>query len=71
MTNNQTTVKFEIFVTYPLLIIIGFYIIASAVVPFLNVNSKIFTTIFTLSGAIPAITLFLKEKLAKKQTKRI
>jgi hypothetical protein len=68
MTNNQTSTKLEIFVAYPLIIIIGFYMMASAVVPFLNVNPHIFTAVFTLSGGIPAITLFFKEKFYKIQT---
>lgn len=67
VTNNQTSNLIENFVAYPLIIIITLYMMASAVVPFLKVNPQIFTTIFTLSGGIPAITLFFKEKL--KNTK--
>ncbi len=60
VTINKTSNKFEVFVAYPLIIIIGFYMMASAVAPFLNVNPQIFTAIFTLSGTIPTMTLFFK-----------
>ena len=65
MTENQTALSLETLVAYPLMIVIGLYMVASALVPFLEVYPPIFTVVFTLSGGIPAVTLFLKEKLAK------
>ena len=71
MAENQISISLETLVAYPLMIIIGFYMTASAIVPFLQVYPPIFTVVFTLSGAIPAVTLYVKEKRSNlKQTKQ-
>lgn len=65
MTESQTAISLETLIAYPLMIIICLYMTASVFVPFLNVHPPIFTVVFTLSGGIPAVTLFLKERFSK------
>ena len=65
---NQFSKVIENFVAYPLIILIGLYVMASAIVPFIHVNNQTFTIIFTLAGGIPALTFFFKEKIPKQYT---
>ena len=53
------------FVTIPLIIIIGFYLIACTVAPFAQLNNQTFKIIFTLAAGAPTILFY-----SKSQTKR-
>jgi hypothetical protein len=39
--------------------------VASAIVPFLHLDDQTFRIIFTLSGGIPSLTFFFKNKMRK------
>jgi FtsH-binding integral membrane protein len=57
------------FVAIPLIIIIGLYLVASAITPFLNLNNQAFRIIFTLAGGVPTLIFFFKKKMRKLQKK--
>ena len=65
MGENQVGKTIEDFVAIPLIIIIGLYMVASAIVPFINLDNQNFSIIFTLSGGIPTLTFFFKNKMRK------
>jgi len=52
------------FVAIPLIIIIGLYLVASAITPFLNLNNQAFRIIFTLAGGVPTLIFFLQKEKA-------
>ena len=62
---NQVSKTIEDFIAIPLIIIIGLYMMASAIVPFINLDNQNFSIIFTLSGGIPSLTFFFKNKMRK------
>lgn len=62
---NQVGKTIEDFIAMPLIIIIGLYMMASAIVPFINLDNQNFSIIFTLSGGIPTLTFFFKSKMRK------
>jgi len=62
---NQVSKAIEDFIVIPLIIIIGLYMVASAIVPFLHLDNQTFRIIFTLAGGIPTLTFFLKKKMRK------
>jgi hypothetical protein len=62
---NQVGKTIEDFIVMPLIIIIGLYMMASAIVPFINLDNQNFSIIFTLSGGIPTLTFFFKSKMRK------
>ncbi|MCK4885189.1 hypothetical protein KAS24_03865 [Candidatus Bathyarchaeota archaeon] len=66
LESDKVSKAVENFVAYPLIILIGLYILASAIVPFIHLNNQTFTIIFTLAGGIPALTFFFKEKRCKQ-----
>ena len=68
MGESQLNDAVENFVAIPLIILIGIYMIANSVAPFLNLNSLTFKVVFTISAGIPSIALFFIQKL-NKQTK--
>jgi NhaP-type Na+/H+ or K+/H+ antiporter len=59
-----TTTSF--FVAYCIMIIISLYLVASTLSSFLPVPHHTFTIIFTVSGGIPALTLFFKKYVNRK-----
>jgi hypothetical protein len=67
---SQLNDTVENFVTIPLIMraLIGIYMIANSVAPFLNLNSITFKVVFTISAGIPSLALFFMQKL-NKQTK--
>ena len=65
MGENQVSKAVEDFIVYPLIILIVLYIVASAIVPFLHLNNQTFRIIFTLSGGIPTLIFFFKNKIRK------
>jgi hypothetical protein len=65
---SQLNDAVENFVAIPLIILIGIYMIANSVAPFLNLNSLTFKVVFTISAGIPSLALFYMQKL-NKQTK--
>lgn len=65
MGENQVGKTIEDFIAMPLIIIIGLYMMASAIVPFINLDNQNFSIIFTLSGGIPTLTFFFKSKMRK------
>jgi hypothetical protein len=65
---SQLNDAVENFVAIPLIILIGIYMIANSVAPFLNLNSLTFKVVFTISAGIPSLALFFMQKL-NKQTK--
>ena len=68
MGESQLNDAVENFVAIPLIILIGIYMIANSVAPFLNLNSLTFKVVFTISAGIPSLALFFIQKL-NKQTK--
>lgn len=66
MGENQVSKTIEDFVAIPLIIIIGLYMVASAIVPFLHLDNQTFRIIFTLVGGIPTLTFFFKNKMRKQ-----
>ena len=62
---NQVSKTIEDFIAIPLIILIGLYMVASAIVPFLHLDDQTFRIIFTLSGGIPSLTFFFKNKMRK------
>ena len=68
MGESQLNDAVENFVAIPLIILIGIYMIANSVAPFLNLNSLTFKVVFTISAGIPSLALFYMQKL-NKQTK--
>jgi hypothetical protein len=67
MKEGQGDIKIANFIAYSIIIIIVIYMTASTIVSFLPVQHQTFTVIFTLSGAIPALTLLFKEKCMKSK----
>jgi len=65
---SQLNEAVENFVAIPIIILIGIYMIANSVAPFLNLNSLTFKIVFTISAGIPSLALFYMQKL-NKQTK--
>jgi len=65
---SQLNDAVENFVAIPIIILIGIYMIANSVAPFLNLNSLTFKIVFTISSGIPSLALFYMQKL-NKQTK--
>ena len=68
MGESQLNDAVENFVAIPIIILIGIYMIANSVAPFLNLNSLTFKVVFTISAGIPSLALFFMQKL-NKQTK--
>lgn len=68
MGESQLNDAVENFVAIPIIILIGIYMIANSVAPFLNLNSLTFKVVFTISAGIPSLALFYMQKL-NKQTK--
>ena len=68
MSESQLNGAVENFVAIPIIILIGIYMIANSVAPFLNLNSLTFKVVFTISAGIPSLALFYMQKL-NKQTK--
>ncbi len=68
MGESQLNEAVENFVAIPIIILIGIYMIANSVAPFLNLNSLTFKIVFTISAGIPSLALFYMQKL-NKQTK--
>ena len=68
MGESQLNEAVENFVAIPIIILIGIYMIANSVAPFLNLNSLTFKVVFTISAGIPSLALFYMQKL-NKQTK--
>ena len=68
MSESQLNDAVENFVAIPIIILIGIYMIANSVAPFLNLNSLTFKVVFTISAGIPSLALFFMQKL-NKQTK--
>lgn len=68
MGESQLNDAVENFVAIPIIILIGIYMIANSVAPFLNLNSLTFKIVFTISSGIPSLALFYMQKL-NKQTK--
>ena len=68
MSESQLNDAVENFVAIPIIILIGIYMIANSVAPFLNLNSLTFKVVFTISAGIPSLALFYMQKL-NKQTK--
>ena len=68
MGESQLNEAVENFVAIPLIILIGIYMIANSVAPFLNLNSLTFKIVFTISAGIPSLALFYMQKV-NKQTK--
>jgi hypothetical protein len=62
---NEVSKALEDFIAIPLIILIGLYMVASAIVPFLHLDDQTFRIIFTLSGGIPSLTFFFKNKMRK------
>ena len=56
----------ETFIAIPLIIIIGYYLIACTIAPLVDLNNQTFRIIFTLAGGVP--TLFLFKKSYKKSS---
>lgn len=70
MGERQLNDAIENFVAIPLIILIGLYMTASAIDPFLNLNNQTFRIIFTVIGGIPSLILFFKRKqFGNKPTK--
>ena len=65
MGENEVGKTIEDFIAIPLIIIIGLYMVASAIVPFLHLDDQAFRIIFTLAGGIPTLTFFFKNKMRK------
>ena len=65
MGENEVGKTIEDFIAIPLIIIIGLYMVASAIVPFLHLDNHSFRIIFTLAGGIPTLTFFFKNKMRK------
>ncbi|MDH5690173.1 MAG: hypothetical protein OEY81_01930 [Candidatus Bathyarchaeota archaeon] len=65
MGENQVSKAIEDFIVIPLIIIIGLYMMASAIVPFLHLDNQTFRIIFTLAGGIPTLAFFFKKKMRK------
>ena len=72
MEADKVSKAVENFIAIPLIILIGLYIVASAIIPFIHLNNQTFTIIFTLAGGIPALTFYFKEKYVnyKSEVKR-
>ena len=68
MGENEVSKAIEDFIAIPLIIIIGLYMVASAIVPFLQLDNQTFRIIFTLAGGIPTLIFFFKNKIRKPQT---
>ncbi len=66
MGENQVSKTIEDFIAIPIIIIIGLYMVASAIVPFINLDNQNFRIIFTLAGGIPTLTFFFKNKMRKQ-----
>jgi hypothetical protein len=66
---SQLNDVMENFVAIPLIILIGIFMIATSVAPFLNLNSLTFKVVFTTSAGIPSLALFYMQKLNKKHSK--
>ena len=71
MGENQFSKAFEDFIAIPLIILIGLYMVASAIVPFLNLDDQTFRIIFTLIGGIPTLTFFFKKKCVNRKPARL
>ena len=48
------------FIAIPLIIIIGFYLVACTIAPVVDLNTQTFRVIFTLVGGIPSILFYSK-----------
>lgn len=69
MGSVQFSKAIEDLIAIPLIILIGLYMVASAIAPFLNLNNQTFSLIFTLATGVPALIFFFKKKIRKPQTK--
>lgn len=58
MGKSQLNDAMENFLAIPLIILIGIFMIATSVAPFLNLNSLTFKVGFTTSAGIPSLALF-------------
>lgn len=61
MDEAQVIKAIKNFIAIPLIIIIGLYLVASAITPFLNLNNHTFRIIFTLAGVSTLIFFLQKE----------
>ena len=52
------------FIAIPVIIIIGLYLVASAIIPLLHLNNHTFRIIFTLAGGVPTLIFFLQKENA-------
>jgi len=68
---NQVSKTIEDFIAIPLIILIGLYMVASAIVPFLHLDDQTFRIIFTLAGGIPSLTFFFKNKILSCKQARL
>jgi hypothetical protein len=53
------------FVAVPLIIVIGFYLIACTVAPLAQLNNQTFKIIFTLAGGAPTLLFYSKGQIKR------
>ena len=68
MQDDKGSTTTSYFIAYSIMILISLYLVASTIASFLPVHHHTFTIIFTVSGGIPALTLFFNKKYANRKT---
>ena len=69
MVETQYRKAIENLILIPLIILIGLYLVASAIFPFLNINNQTYNLIFTLLIGVPSLTFFFKKNIQKPNAK--
>jgi len=65
LVEDQFSDAFKTFVAIPLIIIIGLYLLACAIAPFVDLNNLTFRIIFTLAGGVPTLLFYLKSQIGR------
>ena len=69
MVEAQFKKEIENLILMPLIILIGLYLTASAIFPFLNLKNQTYNLIFTLLMGVPSLIFFFKKNIEKPNPK--
>ena len=67
MVEAQVRKEIENLILIPLIILIGLYLTASAIFPFLNLNNQTHNLIFTSVMGVPSLIFFFKKNIEKSE----
>ena len=67
MQENKNNTSMANFVAYCIIIIIGFYLVASTIVPFVPVPPQTFTIIFTIAGGVPSLFILFNQRYGDRK----